>query len=217
VAINVFTKLQRLLLADPKTNFFPTSPILPHVGGGGFPLLDLINDSKTPTPKLPLTISAIRSLVTSLGPDDLMTLDANLLNLIRSGSPVDALEAIVDIPRELQGLAAQVEILLVHQLVIGASLFSIIAALDPKNKYNLFNSAYDAHGQYFFSDRGYTTVAGQDISPPDLSMGSQPITISQKTGERYVRDLTRVGFEAVANDTWNLIDRDKANRYYGCD
>lgn len=206
MAINVFTKLQRLL-ADPKTNFFPTSAILPQVGGGGLPLLDLINDSKTPTPKLPLTISALRSLVTSLGPDDLMTLDANPLNLIKSGSPVDALEAIVDIPRELQGLAAQVEILLVHQLVIGASLFSIIAALDPKNKYNLFNSAYDAHGQYFFSDRGYTTVAGQNISPPDLSTGSQPITISQKTGERYVRDLTRVGFEAVANDTWNLIDR----------
>jgi hypothetical protein len=134
VAINVFTKLQRLL-ADPKTNFFPTSAILPQVGGGGLPLLDLINDSKTPTPKLPLTISALRSLVTSLGPDDLMTLDANLLNLIKSGSPVDALEAIVDIPRELQGLAAQVENLLVHQLVIGASLFSIIAALDPKNEH----------------------------------------------------------------------------------
>ncbi|MGA2410187.1 MAG: hypothetical protein ABSG46_07340, partial [Candidatus Binataceae bacterium] len=30
---------------------------------------------------------------------------------------------------------------------------------------------------------------------------------SRKTGEQYVRDLTRIGFEAVADQTWKLADR----------
>jgi hypothetical protein len=211
MAINVFTELKQLL-TDPKTNFFPTSSTLPQVGGSPLPLLALVNEDSISTPQLPLNISGVRNLVTSIGLDDLNTLNSNLLDAIKNGNPLNALKAIVEIPRELQVMAGQAETLLAHQLIIGASLFSIFATLDPTNQHNLLNSVYSAQAQYFFAG-GYTTVAGQKISPPDLPSGSDlagadPKTFfSQKTGERYVRDLTRVGFEAVANDTWKLLTR----------
>ena len=72
----------------------------------------------------------------------------------------------------------------------------------------MIKSAYQGQSQYFFAEGGYTTVAGQKIAPPDLPSGTAINNLfSDKTGERYVRDLTRVGFEAVANDTWDLILR----------
>jgi hypothetical protein len=210
MATSVFAELQRLL-TDPKANFFPTSAILPPVAADGLPLLDLINNAAFLTPKLPLTISAVPSFVRSLGTDELKILNANLLAAITSGDPVGALKALIEIPQGLQALAAQAESLLVHQLVIGASLFSVIAALDPRNQHNLFNSVHSAHAQYFFSEGGYTTVADQKITPPDLSTGlASKAFFSEKTGERYVRDLTRVGFEAVANDNWDLKNRYQA-------
>jgi hypothetical protein len=215
MANNVFTELQQLL-AEPnalKAHFFPTSAQVPSVGGarlpsvpGTFPLRDLIN-SDVSTPKLPLTISAIRDLITSVGTDEMKLLDGNLLDAITSGNPASALKAILNVPQNLHTVADLGGALLVRQLTIGASLLSIISALDPSNAKNLFNSVHEAHSQYFFAEAGFTTVAEQKISPPDLATGAQTDFFSQKTGERYVRDLTRVGFEAVANDTWDLIGR----------
>jgi hypothetical protein len=91
--------------------------------------------------------------------------------------------------------------------MIGASLLTIVSALDPFNQKNLFHSIGAAQKQYFFAG-GYPTVAGEKISPPELGSPAEPKNLfSKKTGEQYIRDLTRVGFEAVANETWNLNGR----------
>ena len=105
-------------------------------------------------------------------------------------------------------LAQQAEALVANQIIIGASLLSIIQALDPFGNHNLITSIFSAQSEYFFNG-GYLTVADEKIIPPSLATADPKTFFSEKTGERYVRDLTRVGFEAVANDTWRLIDRYK--------
>ena len=124
MALDVFAELQRLL-ANPRANFFPASLRLPPVGAGAddLPLLRLINDNSASTPQLPLTIGAVQNLITSVGKNDLGKLEENLVNAIKAGNAQDALKAIVAIPQELEALAGQAGILLVHQLIIGASLF----------------------------------------------------------------------------------------------
>jgi hypothetical protein len=205
MGIDMFNELGKLI-ANPKTNFFPAPLTLPPVGA--LPLLQLINDNDSQTPKFPLTVSAIQNLVESVGRDDLQNLGGKLLDSIKSGNPINAVKAIVEIPHELEPLAREGGALLAHQLIIGASLVSIFRAFDPGNEHNVVESVYNAHSQYFFADGGYTTVADQKIAPPDLPSGTGlKGLLSEKTGERYVRDLTRVGFEAVANDTWDLIKR----------
>jgi hypothetical protein len=209
MGIDIFNELGKLV-ANPKLNFFPAPLTLPSVGADsdGLLLLRLVNDNSSPTPQLPLTISAIQNLVESVGRDDLQNLGGKLLDAIKSGNPINAVKAIVEIPQELEPLARQGGALLSHQLIIGASLVSIFKAVDPRNEHNVIESVYSAHSQYFFADGGYTTVADQKIAPPDLpSADGLKAFFAEKTGERYVRDLTRVGFEAVANDTWGLIQR----------
>jgi hypothetical protein len=147
----------------------------------------------------------------------LTQLKTDLLGLLSGRGGLPAI--IID----LQKLGAQATNLLAAQFIIGASLLSIVQALDPKN----LDSVFDAQSQYFFGHHpvdprdpskgtaaGYVTIGGEVIAPPALPTLSSIAALkslgnisSNKTGEQYVRDLTRVGFEAVANDVWNLENR----------
>ena len=225
--------LQQLetLLGNPKM-FSPTSAIgfFPALPAGQLPpvnpLLVLINDKNSPAPKFPLTIPAIKSLVESAGAGELHTLEGQILDAIKS--PVDPANPLASLKKIFDGLntlaenvATQVVTLITHQLVIGASLISIVNALKPQN----LDAVFAAQSQYFFGHvdaatkktvPGYVTIANETIAPPELptpqaASASDLKTVksyfSRKTGDQYVRDLTRVGFEAIANDTWRLESR----------
>jgi hypothetical protein len=183
-----------------------------------FPLLDLLN-SDAATPTFPLTIPAIENLLKPVGTEELHTLNSQLLAALKGIDPlnatnhIDPIDALKQIFSGLKGVVDQVVPqvlnLLRDQLVIGASLISIVNALKPKNLEGLFK----AQAQYFFGSPGYTTVADEVIAPPKLPT-LQPANLntiggflSKKTGEQYVRDLTRVGFEALANEAWSLEAR----------
>jgi hypothetical protein len=62
---NVLQVLQELL-GQPE-NFFQPLHLLPRVGGGALPLLDLVNDATVATPQLPLTLAGLEHLLPSLG------------------------------------------------------------------------------------------------------------------------------------------------------
>jgi len=220
--------LRDLLQKDPK-NFFPKLPsttILPPVGS--LPLLELLNSSVA-APKLPLTITALEQIGEDIGKSELDTLNSNLLDLVKfksTKSPADVQNDLKAIFTGLENLVdqavEQAVTLVASQVVIGASLLSIVTALEPAN----FDSVFTAQGEYFFGHPadpknpakgtapGYMTIAGEIITPPTLpSMDSVadltnlPKLLSSKSGEQYVRDLTRVGLEAVANTVWNLEAR----------
>ena len=207
----------------PRISFQPYPQVeLPPVN----PLLDLINDKSSPTPKFPLTIPAIKSLVESMGDGELHTLEGQILDAIRvavdPANPLASLKKIFDGLNTLaENVATQVVTLITHQLVVGASLISIVNALKPQN----LDAVFAAQSQYFFGHvdaatqktvPGYVTIANETIAPPELptpqtGSASDLKTVksyfSSKTGDQYVRDLTRVGFEAIANDTWLLESR----------
>lgn len=225
--------LQQLetLLGTPKMfsptsapGFFPALPAgqLPPVN----PLLALINDKNNPAPKFPLTVPAIKSLLESVGAGELQTLEGQILDAIKSPiDPANPLAALKNIFAGLdtlaENVATQVVALITHQLVIGASLISIVNALKPQN----LDAFFAAQSQYFFGHldaaskknvSGYVTIANETIAPPELptpqaGSASDLKTVksyfSRKTGDQYVRDLTRVGFEAIANDAWSLASR----------
>lgn len=197
---NVFQTLQRLL-ADPR-RFFPTSTA-PE------PLLILLNTEDIKTPEFPLSIPALKDLLVALGMEQLKALDASLFAAIKGGDPGEVLQQMKAIVGQLPLLAQQAEALVAEQIIVGASLLSILQALDPLNDRNLLTSIFTAQGEYFFNG-GYLTVADEKIIPPSLATADPKAVFSEKTGERYIRDLTRVGIEALANDTWKLIERYKS-------
>jgi len=147
-------------------------------------------------------------------------------------SPIDFLKNFFS-KLHVQADVDKVKSLLTTQLAIGASLISIV---NPENLPEIFigQSQYffghtvDASGKPVDDPAnvvktvpGYLTVADEIISPPalpTLATGVIPATpaaafkefgslFSKKTGEQYVRDLTRVGLEAVGNKAWNLLTR----------
>jgi hypothetical protein len=193
-----------------------------------FPLLRLLN-SASATPTFPLTIPGVTGLLETSGIDELNQLFSAVKGVDASGAttpadPIEALKNFFDgLGVQIGHVVPQVEALLTNQLVIGASLLSIV---NPANLPEIFTG----QSQYFFGHvdpktkttvPGYLTVADEIISPPALptvATVAMPTTataafkdfgslFSKKTGEQYVRDLTRVGLEAVANKAWKLIDR----------
>src|SRR5271157_5161707 len=129
--MQILQKLQQLLSEQPK-DFFPKSLRLPAVRPvgappiGRFPLLDLLNDTSTAAPKLPLTIPALESLLPTIGKDELARLHEQFLNAIHGDDPIDVLEQIFG---ALNDLAKQAVNLIGNQLIIGASLVTIVNAL----------------------------------------------------------------------------------------
>jgi hypothetical protein len=193
-----------------------------------FPLLQLLNSSAA-TPKFPLTIPGVTGLLQTAGIAELNQLFSAVKGVVPTGAttpanPIDALKNFFNgLGVQINQAVPQVESLLTHQLIIGASLLSIV---NPAN----LDEIFIGQSQYFFGHvdptthqtvSGYLTVANEVISPPALprlGTGAIPTTataafkdlgslLSKKTGEQYIRDLTRVGLEAVANKAWNLITR----------
>jgi len=206
------------ILKDSHRDFFPDPFTIMLEPTGPFPLLQILNNSSVSSPTVPLTITAIKQLARSAGMEQLTALNKQLLDFMQSGK----LEDLGTIFNDITDLEEQTVHLLTDQVIIGLSLLSIIKALKPTSLEPLAT----AHSEYFFGHPtdpknpakgtlpGYVTIAGEVIAPPALPSFESASDLrdiarlfSRKTGEQYVRDLTRVGFEAVANDVWKLESR----------
>jgi len=212
------------LLKEQPAHFFPVAAAakLPAAGQlrpvGDLPLLKLLNDQNIQAPKLPLSIAAIEQLAMEGGTSELKDLNSQLLKFLGSRSREDLQGVFGD----LKNLADQAASLLTNQFIIGASILSIIRALEPTN----LDAVFTAQGEYFFGHPadpnnpskgtvpGFVTLTGEVIAPPTLpalasnnDIKTLEALFSRKNGEQYVRDLTRVGCEAVANQVWKLGSR----------
>src|SRR5262249_22820935 len=62
--------------------------------------------------------------------------------------------------------------------------------------------------EYFFADEGYRTVDGILLAPPaHLSLATLKDVVSDRTAERYVRDLIHLIVEAAADVRFDLRAR----------
>jgi hypothetical protein len=221
--MGILQELENQLKGNQSGNpvgFFPTSNVL--LPAARFPLLAFINDKNNATPSFPLTISAVKSLLESAADDELNTLRSQFFNAIKGHDPAATLKQIFAGLRALgDQIVTQIATLASHQLVIGASLIPIVSALKPAN----LDAVFTAQSQYFFghvdgsttkTTPGYVTIANEIIAPPELPTAQSNSVpdlkivksyFSKKTGEQYVRDLTRIGFEAIANNVWKLETR----------
>jgi hypothetical protein len=179
----------------------------PVLKGGGRNLLTAINsDQKYPQIS---DVGGIGDIVAALSGDDISNDIKRITGAVTSANPLDLLKAILTVGVQLPSL---VEGFLSHQLEVAVSLISFVNIVsNPVGAANALESAY---GDYFFGG-GYTTVGDQKITPPSLpAASSTPKEIgsffSEKTGQRYVRDLVRVGVEAIGNQVWRLNDCYKA-------
>ncbi|MGA2411494.1 MAG: hypothetical protein ABSG46_14045, partial [Candidatus Binataceae bacterium] len=177
--MSIIGKIHDLLEEDAKF-FFPASAAakLPARNQlrsvGDLPLLKLLNDSNITTPPFPLSISAIEEIGKEAGADDLKKLNSQLLTFLQTGKIQDLSAFFVD----LRHLTEQAAGLLANQAVIGASLLSIVKALNPAN----LDSIFIAQGQYFFGHPdpankaktipGFVTIVGEVIAPPALPSAS---------------------------------------------
>jgi hypothetical protein len=194
--ITVFQTIANQLVNNP----YEVSPISK---GSGRDLLSAINsDQKYPG----ITeVGGIGDVLAALVGDDINSDLKKLTDSISSANPLALLEALLTVAVDLPGL---VEGFLSHQVEVAASIISFVNVV--QNPVGAANALESAYGDYFFGG-GYNTVPDQKISPPALPFSSSTAKdiigfFSQKTGERYVRDLIRVGIEAMGNYVWKLAD-----------
>ena len=202
MAINVFQEVANRLINNPHS-------ISPIAAGGGPELLRALNDDSMRYPNLNLVHDGLAEIISAIGGDDLGTIFNQVRSSVTSANPLNLLRGILDVPVKLPSI---VESLLAHQVEVAASLLSAVKAIVVRQaSANPAKALEMAYGAYFF-DGGYVTVPNKRIAPPDLPPDVSTVNdlqsfYSQKTGERYVRDLVRLGIEAIANDHWNLIAR----------
>jgi hypothetical protein len=122
---------------------------------------------------------------------------------ILPANPLAALGTILSaVPRLFQGILA-------HQVQVAASVGSILKVIvDPAARQAAGQAAETAYGEYFFAG-GFKTVDGETISPPGAPSSPEQLRgfFSQQTGERYIRDLIRVGIEGLADSQFELPGR----------
>ena len=100
-----------------------------------------------------------------------------------------------------------------QQLWVGLSVLAIGNAV-PGNT-DVVKAITTAYQKYFFDDKGYTTLEGGTISPPNFDSSSDSSLAgirdeirkfaTHKTAEQYVRDLIRITVEAGANELFQLV------------
>jgi hypothetical protein len=111
---------------------------------------------------------------------------------------------------ELASLASTLGSFLEGQFGIALSMVTTFKNLaDPKFP----RAVADASLQYFFGKDGFVTVDEIHVTPP-MQFGGAPQQLSdlssflsQKTGERYLRDIIAITVEAVGDVQYNLRDR----------
>jgi hypothetical protein len=197
--LNVFQEIGERLINDTAS----LSPI--PVGRG---LSKAINDATKPRPDFDLTISGLAVILNAIGGNEFPDLVKRFVDAVTSLNPLKVIGVVLDFTPQLPSL---VEGLVTRQIEVAASVFSILKAVAPGELDNTAKAIEKAYGDYFFGD-GYETVPEKKIAPPDLPSANSTAAeaasfFSQKTGERYVRDLVRLGIEAVANDRWKLVTR----------
>jgi hypothetical protein len=168
---------------------------LPMLGGG--PVLDAGTRS--------LDLNTV--LATILDPSD------TLRSILRSESPAEVFNRVKDffhqrpaLSKVLGALGSFVE----GQFGIALSLITTFKnLLDPKFP----QAIVDANLEYFFGVDGYVTVDEVHITPPmQLSGVPQQLSdlrtlFSERTGERFLRDLITVTVEAAGDVQYDLRDR----------
>src|SRR5262249_33279578 len=113
--------------------------------------------------------------------------------------------------RDDHGLMGMVEPFIGRQFGVVLSLVTtlknLVAAETPKK-------LSEAIVRYFFGKDGYQTVDGLTIAPPlhianigDVNLDKVKDLLSERTADRYVRDLTRVIVEAGGDLQYKLRDR----------
>jgi hypothetical protein len=111
---------------------------------------------------------------------------------------------------ELANLASTLGSFLEGQFGIALSMVTTFKNLtDPKFP----RAVVDAALQYFFGKDGFVTVDQIHVTPP-MQLGGAPQQLSdlssflsQKTGERYLRDIIAIIVEAAGDVQYNLRDR----------
>lgn len=113
-----------------------------------------------------------------------------------------------DIPTNAQAFLGTIKPLLQRQLGVALSFVTTLKNLeDPRS----WADVATAHAQYFFADTGFVTVDGVPILPPmhfGAKQGFDPSSLqvnldnlkgllSEKSAERYLRDIIRVTVEAA--------------------
>lgn len=199
-------------------------PVLSFDGGPG--LLEQVRDTNIDTPKnLNLNLSDVLDLL-DVAPvtDDhspienifrALALDpADIIRkLIGAKSPADVKEMLNQfftstLPGNVTTFTDTVRPLLQRQLGIA---LSFVTTLKNLGNVHFWENISAAHIQYFFGDNGFVTVDGIPILPP-MHFGAahlfDPATLhinlenikgllSEKTANRYVRDVIRVTVEAA--------------------
>ena len=143
-------------------------------------------------------------------------LEQDIQDLVKAKSPDDVLNVVRASfgARADHGLLNVVEPFLGRQFGVVLSLVTSLKNLvAPETPQTLAN----AITQYFFGKNGYQTVDGLTISPPlhiasvnDVKLDKVKDLLSERTADRYVRDLTRVLVEAGGDQQYELRRRYKA-------
>lgn len=140
-------------------------------------------------------------------------LERDVRDLVRAKSPADVVNAMRASfnGRADHGLLNVVEPFLGRQFGIVLSLVTSLKNLvAPETPETLAKAVM----QYFFGRNGYQTVDGLTLSPPlhiasvnDVKLDKVKDLLSERTSDRYVRDLTRVLVEAGADQQYQLRQR----------
>jgi hypothetical protein len=209
-------------------------PRIKVMNGGS--LFDQLTDNRLDTPQqLRFDLSALLDLLdlTTLleEQDPLRTIFEIFIDrpgdvirtLIEAKHPTDVRAAVErlfarDPMAELRGLATTIGPFLQRQVSIALSFVTTLKNLgDP----SLWKGIPEAYLTYFFGEYGFVTVDGIPILPPmhygdvilpdptnvKVELDKLKGLLSEKTAERYVRDLIRVTVEAAEDARYRLRPR----------
>jgi len=140
-------------------------------------------------------------------------LERDMRDLVKAKSPADVLNAVRGSfgTRDDHGLLNVVEPFLGRQFGV---VLSLVTSLKNLVAPEIPQTLAKAVTLYFFGKNGYQTVDGLTISPPlhiasvdDVKLDKVKDLLSERTADRYVRDLTRVLVEAGGDQQYELRRR----------
>jgi hypothetical protein len=195
------------------------SPLLPLITAGGAQALkqQVLEGKKTPE-NMHLDFSPLLNmpelfdLLAERDPTDLLKRLLNrprdiIRQLMEADDPKQIGEALREFfaPAHLQALQHTLGLAVEHQFSIALSLITTLKNLVDVQVPKAIEEAY-LH--YFFADEGFRTVDGIVIVPPaHLSLANLKDLFSDRTAERYVRDLTHLIVEAAGDVRFELRTR----------
>jgi len=163
-------------------------------------LLPALNDPNKSRPDFPLELSGLLDILNAIAGADVGDFVGKVLSALKSLDPLKAAGIVI---QGAERFPVIFEGFLQHQLELAASLISILRALNPQHVNDVTAAVNQAYGDYFFGD-GVKILPDRTLSPPELpgitsNVEQIAALFSQKTGERYVRDLISIAIEAIGN------------------